>query len=97
MTPSSHSEMVAVTRADREAAAAAIGPGYSLDRATIEVGAADGHRIVQAFARHRIAVLESLIPPNEEMIEAAHDRLADDGDVADIFTAMITAALKGAA
>lgn len=42
-----------VIQPDRIAAASAIGPGYSLDRASVLAGASDKHRIVQSFARHR--------------------------------------------
>lgn len=63
-------DLVPVTAGDRDAAAKAIGPGYSLDRATIRVGAADSHRLVQAFARHRLAA-QGLPDDSSALTEAA--------------------------
>ena len=40
------------------------------------------------------AVLTALREPSKEMVEAAHTRLADEGDVSDIFTAMIDSLLN---
>lgn len=53
-------ERVEVTQADRDAAAEMLAHrGKEIVAANIAAGSADGHHMVQAFARHRLAALRA--------------------------------------
>lgn len=106
------SEMIErVTQADRDAAVAYAVvermPWSDKDAKRVLGGKRDYYELVQAFAAHRIAALQALMPPTEGMIEAGARRHYLWGgehtvgahnarrNVKEILAAMLSAALSG--
>jgi hypothetical protein len=89
---------VIVTQADRDAALFAAA-WTSSEVVELNSGAYDHYRKVQAFARHRIAALEALLPPTAEMVEAmrgSSSRVVYGDDSTATLDGMFTAAIRTA-
>lgn len=69
-------EMIEVTQADRDAAAAVVSADDPGDAASIVAGYFDHHYLVTAFARHRLSVLSSL--DKEGLVIPRRSTEADD-------------------